>query len=165
MSKLLGRKISNRTVEGLFVEGKDVVFWDPELLGFGVRVYPSGARVYVVQTRVGGTSRRVTVGRHGVLTASQARRRAALVIARIKAGEELPEPARTAWRGETGALVTDLAERFMREHVAVRSPSGSCPRSAGWRSGRSSTSTSRLLVTAYMEPFGVRLNGATPCSG
>ena len=120
MSKLLGRKISNRTVEGLFVEGKDVVFWDPELLGFGVRVYPSGARVYVVQTRAGGTSRRVTVGRHGVLTASQARRRAALVIARIKAGEELPEPARTAWRGETGALVTDLAERFMREHVAVR---------------------------------------------
>ena len=120
MSKLLGRKISNRTVEGLFVEGKDVVFWDPELLGFGVRVYPSGARVYVVQTRAGGTSRRVTVGRHGVLTASQARRRAALVIARIKAGEELPEPARSAWRGETGALVTDLAERFMREHVAVR---------------------------------------------
>ena len=120
MSKLLGRKISNRTVEGLFVEGKDAVFWDPELLGFGVRVYPSGARVYVIQTRAGGTSKRVTVGRHGVLTASQARRRAALVIARIKAGEELPEPARTAWRGETGALVTDLAERFMREHVAVR---------------------------------------------
>ena len=59
MSKLLGRKISNRTVEGLFVEGKDVVFWDPELLGFGVRVYPSGARVYVVQTRAGGTSKRV----------------------------------------------------------------------------------------------------------
>ncbi len=120
MSKLLGRKISNRTVEGLFVEGKDVIFWDPELLGFGVRVYPSGARVYLVQTRAGGTSKRVTVGRHGVLTASQARRRAALIIARIKAGEELPGPARTAWTGESEATVTDLAERFMREHVAVR---------------------------------------------
>ena len=31
-----------RTVNMLSVEGKDAVFWDNELTGFGVRVYPSG---------------------------------------------------------------------------------------------------------------------------
>ena len=70
-------RISQRTVEGLPVESRDAIFWDRELLGFGVRVYPSGARVYVVQTRSWGRSRRVTVGRHGVLSAARARRRAA----------------------------------------------------------------------------------------
>ena len=48
----------------------------------------------IAQTRAGGrAARRVTVGRHGVITAEEARRRAALIVARIKAGEEaIPEP-------------------------------------------------------------------------
>ena len=48
------RRISKRTVDGLSVEDKDTVFWDLELLGFGVRVYPSGSKVYVVQCRTAG---------------------------------------------------------------------------------------------------------------
>ena len=119
MAKLRGRKISNRTVEGLSVEDKDAVFWDGELLGFGVRVYPSGAKVYVVQTRRNGRSQRVTVGRHGVIPAARARRRAALVIARLKAGEE-PFPPRAAPAADARVTVAVLADRFLREYVAVR---------------------------------------------
>ena len=59
-------------MEALAVE-KDTVFWDSELSGFGVRVYPSGSKYYVVQTRAGGrAAKRVTVGRHGVVTAEAA---------------------------------------------------------------------------------------------
>ena len=43
--------ISKRTVDLLSVEGKDAVFWDHDLSGFGVRVYPSGRKIYVVQSR------------------------------------------------------------------------------------------------------------------
>ena len=50
-------------MDGLSVGDKDTVFWDRELSGFGVRVYPSGAKVYVVQTRALGKSKRVTLGR------------------------------------------------------------------------------------------------------
>ena len=50
MAKLKRRSISRRTVEALSV-GKDTVFWDRELTGFGVRVYPSGAKYYIVQVR------------------------------------------------------------------------------------------------------------------
>ena len=117
MAKLEYRSISNRTVEALSVE-KDTVFWDNGLKGFGVRVYPSGSKVYVVQSRGPRGPKRVTVGRHGVISSDQARRRAASIIARIKAGEE-PVPKRLA-RREAGPTVAELAERYFREHVEVR---------------------------------------------
>ncbi len=114
MAKLEYRNISKRTVDGLSVEDREAVFWDRELQGFGVRVYPSGSKVYVVQTRHKGRSRRVTLGRHGVLSADKARRKAAEAIARIKSGEEPGEkpPGRVT--------VADLAARYLREHVEVR---------------------------------------------
>ena len=36
------RTLSNRIVDRLAVDDKDAVFWDRELPGFGLRVYPSG---------------------------------------------------------------------------------------------------------------------------
>ena len=50
MAKLGRRSISRRAVEALKVD-KDRVFWDSKQPGFGVRVYPSGAKHYIVQTR------------------------------------------------------------------------------------------------------------------
>ena len=118
MAKLQYRTISKRTVDGLSVDEKDAVFWDRELPGFGVRVYPSGSKVYVVQTRAKGKSKRVTLGRHGVISADQARRKAAETIARIKSGEN-PEgkPASTV-------TVADVAARYLKEHVALHCKPG-----------------------------------------
>ena len=118
MAKLRNRTISRRTVEALEVE-KDTVFWDRELTGFGVRVYASGSKYYVVQTRGPDGPKRVTVGRHGIISADQARRRAAMIIARIKAGEEpIAEPM--ASKPEGGPTVAEIAARYLDEHVAVR---------------------------------------------
>ena len=105
--------LSGRAVDALAASERDVIFWDRELAGFGVRVYPSGRKVYVVQSRAGGGPRRVTLGTHGEITATQARLRAAQVIDRIKRGEDpsvLPPQA--------GTTIADLAERYMSAHVA-----------------------------------------------
>ena len=119
MAVLQDRTLSNRTVATLSVE-RDTVFWDRELTGFGVRVYPSGGKVFVAQARgpdgpdKPNKPRRITVGRHPVLSAEQARQRAALIIARVKAGEDpvpLPLPAKYAG----GPTVTDLANRYLEE--------------------------------------------------
>ena len=118
MAKLQRRSLSSRTVDGLPMEDKEVIYWDRELTGFGVRVYPSGARVYLVQNRGPRGSKRVTVGRHGIISADQARRRAASIIARIKAGEDPKPPLKTG--ADSGLTVAELAERYLREHVAVR---------------------------------------------
>jgi len=118
MAKLNTTTISRRTVERLAAE-KDTVYWDSELLGFGVRAYPTGRKVYVVQTRADGRDgKRVTVGRHGVITPEEARRRAAHIISRIKAGEDpIPEPQAAEANGPT---VAELAETYLEEMVAVR---------------------------------------------
>ena len=118
--------LSNRTVAALTVE-RDTVFWDRNLTGFGVRVYPSGGKVYIAQARERTGKKlpkRVTIGRHDVLNAEQARRRAALIIARIRAGEE-PLPLPLAAMGNGGPTVADLAARYLEEHAAVRLKPGS----------------------------------------
>ena len=105
--------ISKRTVDGLSA-AEDTVFWDHDLPGYGVRVYPTGRKVYVVQSRGPGGPKRVTLGRHGEISAEQARGKAAGVIDRIKRGED-PVPPPPA----PGLIVADLAERYMEGHVAV----------------------------------------------
>ena len=110
------KTLSNRAVAKLKVE-KDTVFWDRDLTGFGVRVYPTGSKVYVAQARGPEGPKRVAVGRHGVIHADQAKKRAALVIARIKAGEEaVPKPMKPAG----GPTVAELARRYLDEYVSVR---------------------------------------------
>ena len=109
------KNLSNRAVNAMKVE-KDTVYWDRRLTGFGVRVYPTGGKVYVAHARGPDGPKRVRVGRHGVLNAEDARKRAALIIARIKAGEDpVPEPMAVS-----GPTVAEVAERFRKDHIAVR---------------------------------------------
>ncbi len=115
MAKLATRSISRRTVEALKVD-KDTVFWDSEQPGFGVRVYPTGAKYYVVQTRARGSAKRFTVGRYGVITPEEGRRRAARIIARIKAGEEPVLEPLAAKRADE-PTVAELAARYLREYA------------------------------------------------
>ena len=106
--------ISKQSVDGLSAEGKEAVFWDRELPGFGVRVYPSGSKIYVAQSRGPSGIRRVSLGRHGEITAEEARKQAAAAVARIKQGED--PVARPLKRALT---VADLAERYMEAHVKM----------------------------------------------
>ena len=112
MPKRSELKVTKRVVDTLSVEAKDAVFWDRDMPGFGVRVYATGRKVYVVQSRGPGGPKRVTLGRHGELSTDEARKQAAHVIDCIKRGENLgPKPP------EAELTVAGLAERFMRAYV------------------------------------------------
>ena len=116
MARLNSMALSNRTVDGLPAGEKEIIYWDRSQPGFGVRVYPSGSKVYLVQGRGPRGSRRITLGRHGTLSSEEARRQGALLLTFIKTGEE-PLGSPDAGLGPT---VAELAERYLREHVAVR---------------------------------------------
>ena len=41
MAQAQFRTLSKRVLDRLSVNGKDAIFWDREIAGFGIRVYPS----------------------------------------------------------------------------------------------------------------------------
>ena len=66
--------------------GKDTILFDKAVTGFGLRIHPSGRKVWIVQARIEGRSRRIVIARHGEMELAEARRRARDMLARIRAG-------------------------------------------------------------------------------
>ena len=136
-------KLTMRSVDALSTGARDAMFRDRDLPGFGVRVYRTGRKVYIVQARGPKGSRRAVVGRHGDVDVRGARRKAVVMIDRIKRGLD-PAPAPPARE----PAVADLAERYMAAHVEVSGPCGTrAPRSRADRgpgtSRRAPRSTAR----------------------
>lgn len=84
-------KLTKRVIDGLQSDGSKhgTLFWDEELSGFGVRVYPSGSKVFVLKFRAkSGRQRWLKLGAFGPLTAEQARDKARLEMAKVIDGED-----------------------------------------------------------------------------
>ena len=111
-----GTRITKAAVDGIVPNGRDRIFWDSDLEGFGLRVRASGHKTYVVRFRAGGRSRRVTLGPHGVLTPEAARRRALVILAEVWNGGD-PMAAREAERAAIS--VKDLCDRFLEEYAEI----------------------------------------------
>jgi integrase len=109
-------KLTKRVVDALAYERKSGAqyLWDDETVGFGVRVYPSGRKSFVVSYRAKGRQRFHTVGRYGELTVQQARDLAREALFRVRQGED-PSGDRLAL--QQAPTMTDLAERYMEEHA------------------------------------------------
>lgn len=112
-------KLTKQTVDALKptkvgVKGSYSIEWDQELRGLGVKVAASGLKTFVVQYRnAQGRSRRIVIGRYGVMTVEEARREAKTVLGRIARGiDPLEEKQAAAGDAITVAEVCDwyLAE-------------------------------------------------------
>lgn len=84
-------KLTKRAVEAAEPQGKDYFLWCDELPGFGVRVFASGRRSYLIQYRSSGRTRRVTIGLHGPVTAEQARKEALSLLGQVAKGDDPAE--------------------------------------------------------------------------
>jgi integrase len=96
------------------------ILWDSELHGFGLRVYPSGAKAFLVTYRIGTRRRRVIVGRYGRYTVDEARKAARKLLLAASDGKDLVEEREVARRGET---VADLSERYIEVHLPKKKAS------------------------------------------
>tara|TARA_R110000868_G_scaffold363626_1_gene625970 strand:- start:6265 stop:7431 length:1167 start_codon:yes stop_codon:yes gene_type:complete len=110
-------KLTKRFVDQVEPETKDVTYWDDELRGFGLRVWPSGRKVYIATTRVKGRLRKVTIGPHGPTTPEKARVKAHQIISEAKAGND---PVKEMDQTRKSPTMKDLGERFLKDYVAVR---------------------------------------------
>jgi hypothetical protein len=116
-------KLTKRTVDALRPGDHDRFIWDDELPGFGMRVYPSGAKIYLCQWKRNGRSRRLVLGRHGVVTCDEARKAALAALAAVHRGED---PAEERERHKRDLTVAELCDRWL---------AAGCPRARPSRYG------------------------------
>jgi integrase len=110
-------KLTKRIVDAAEAQAAEYFVWDSDIPGSGLRVLPSGRKGYVVQYRAGRRSRRISLGPTTVLTCEQARTRAITIVAAARNGQD---PAAERDAGRKAITIKELAERFDKEHIAIR---------------------------------------------
>ncbi len=108
-------KLTKRFVDTVKSGPKDVILWDDDLTGFGLRVKPSGTMTYVVQYRnKAGRTRKLALGKaaggKGVLAPEQARTLAKIELGRVAAGED---PSAARGEDRKGLTVADLCDTYL----------------------------------------------------
>ncbi len=96
------------------------VRWDDRLPGFGVRVYPSGKKSFVLSYRCHGRKRLIVLGRYGVLTLELARDKARQTMVDSGNGADPLEVRQKALCGET---IASLAEAYIERHAKIHKKS------------------------------------------
>lgn len=110
--------LTERIIRDAKPEGRPRLLWDEHVRGFGVRVTPNGVKSYVLNYRIAGHERRLTIGRCAELSLKEARERAGRELASIRAGEGDPLERRREV-GEAPTVGEGL-DRFLEEYAPAR---------------------------------------------
>ncbi|WP_342640472.1 tyrosine-type recombinase/integrase [Rhodoligotrophos ferricapiens] len=112
-------KLTKKAVEALEAPATGQAFlWDGELKGFGVRVTKAGVKTFIIQYRnAEGKSRRINIGRFGIMTVENARDEAKIKLGAVAAGED---PADTDDDPHHQVTVSDLCDWYLTEARAGR---------------------------------------------
>lgn len=109
-------------------DGKSRCFhWDDQPRGFGLRVFPSGARSFVFSYRFQGASKLITIGPYGPLTLQQARQQANRLAVQVIDGKD-PLAERT--KARHGSTMKDVCAAYMTEYAIGPDPER--PRKKSW---------------------------------
>lgn len=116
-------RISKSVVDSLKAPAhRDRIVWDSLLTGFGIRIKPSGVKSYLVDYRDGhGRKRRLTLGKHGVLTSDQARRRAQELLSQAALGGDPAAEVRA--QADSPDLAT-VFEKYLARHLRPKRKPG-----------------------------------------
>lgn len=115
-------RLTKRIVDALEPGERPVTYYDRDLIGFGVRVMPSGYKSWIVEYRPGDGGRavakkRLALGRTNIITAEQARRKARDILSAAHLGAD-PAAERTKNREmPTFRIFTD---RYLREEADLK---------------------------------------------
>lgn len=104
-------KLTKRFVDALKPVSRDTLYRDDDLTGFALRVKPTGVRTWLIQYRnASGRTRKLALGKVGVLTPDEARQRARQRLGEVAGGAD-PSATRSAARG--AMTVATLCEDYL----------------------------------------------------
>ncbi|MBF0263439.1 MAG: tyrosine-type recombinase/integrase [Magnetococcales bacterium] len=113
-------KLTQSAIDSFIYEGADNsrdVRWDDAIPGFGIRIYPSGKKAFVISYRQFGRKRMMTLGNYGVLTLKQAQAKAREELVKVTEGEDPLEAKRQQAHGTT---VADLCTVYWEKHGQLK---------------------------------------------
>lgn len=93
---------------------KERTLWDHSIPGLGLRISPKGKASFILMYRFEGALRKLTIGRYGSISISQAKDFAKKHHAEIVAGVDPAEKKREAKLGDT---VKDLCNQYACNHL------------------------------------------------
>jgi integrase len=108
-------KLTEAFVGALCPDGRDRLWTDNQLPGFGLRVTPTGSKIFIAQIRVDGARRKAVLGSHPKLTVAAARTLALQTLADLRRGADPAQERKVRAGGRM--TVKALAEKWMAEHV------------------------------------------------
>lgn len=126
-------RICKTLVDSVAKAEKDLLVWDKDLSGFGLKVTPSGRKIYILQYRplIGGrvsVTKRYTIGRHGSpWTAETARLEAKRLLKLVDEGRD-PMAEKQVARSEASAetqqadTVSTAIDRFVEAYAKKNAP-------------------------------------------
>lgn len=85
-----GIKLTKTIVDKLeHIPGKTQTFFrDNDLKGFALRITSGGVKSFIVETRINGKVKRVTIGKYGNLTVEEARKQAKSLLGSVARGDD-----------------------------------------------------------------------------
>src|SRR5262249_14980607 len=117
-----------------------VVYWDAGYPGFGVKVTPTGRKVFIVLYRTGGAGsklRKYTIRRKGRVTPHQAPGAAQKGVATKRRGRDPAAEERDSKRRVGADRVEDLLEMFFAQRLSQNRSGGEISRLLRREVGRS----------------------------
>ena len=104
-------------LDSLKPEAKTYTVWDPEMPGFGVRVWTSGKIVFTYKYTRRAIQNWITLGPYGPLTLPLAKKMAQKIQLQVLEGQD---PHKKLKEVREAPTVSELAKRFMEEHVETK---------------------------------------------
>jgi len=116
-------KLTKRALDSFKYKGTNNsrdVRWDDLLPGFGVRIYPSGKKAFVLSYRASGRKRMFTIGRYGTYTLKQAQDEAREYLRNIAKNNDPLDERQSKVKGAT---VKDLCKEYIDRYAKPRKKS------------------------------------------
>lgn len=118
-------KLIKRSIDALPTPATTRIVYDDDLSGFGLRLLPTGRRVFIAHYRVGGgrtgRQRKVTLGVYGKITAEEARTKAKDVLANAHLGADFAEERDKVRESQT---VSQLIDAWAKDGVLTNRRTG-----------------------------------------
>ena len=116
------QKLTKRSVDAAEPKSSRYIVWDSELVGFGLRVEPTGRKTFIARYRAGGgrsgTLRQATIGRYGTLTPDDARVLARKTLGAAASGRDPVGEKKEA--RQPGITVSQICDWYLEQAEAGR---------------------------------------------